>query len=61
MDSKQRSPIVSLETLFGKEHRFVSAEEALKDITPPEWSEDVLNGKKQVKVRTKDEVLRNEL
>lgn len=28
-----------------KERKTISSEEALKDITPIEWSEDVLNGK----------------
>lgn len=30
--------------------RFINMEEALKDSSPAEWSEDVLNGRKQVLV-----------
>jgi hypothetical protein len=29
---------------------FISTEEALKDVTPIEWSDDVLSGKKKVTV-----------
>lgn len=47
-DNKRKSPIISLEKLLQKEHEFVSLEDALQDVVPPEWSADVLNGKKRV-------------
>ena len=31
--------------------KVVSSEEALKDVTPVEWSEDILNGKRKVTVK----------
>jgi len=34
----------------GKEHTFVSMEEALKDVEPIQWSDDVLSGKKKVTI-----------
>ena len=33
--------------------KVVSSEEALKDVTPVEWSEDILNGKRKVTVKKK--------
>ena len=33
--------------------KVVSSEEALKDVKPIEWSEDVLNGKRKVTVKKK--------
>lgn len=47
-DNKRKSPIISLEKLLQKEHEFVSLEDALQDVVPPQWSADVLNGKKRV-------------
>ncbi|MFR8346869.1 hypothetical protein [Mediterraneibacter gnavus] len=31
--------------------KIVSSEEALKDVKPIEWSEDVLNGKRKVTIK----------
>lgn len=56
-DNKRKSPIISLDKLLQKEHEFVSLEDALQDVVPPEWSKDVLDGKVKVTVGTKDEVL----
>ncbi len=53
----QKSPIVFLEELLGKEHTFISSEESLRDVVPPQWSDDVLSGKTKVIVGVKDEVL----
>lgn len=40
---------------FGKirnrNRKIVSSEEALKDVKPIEWSEDVLNGKRKVTIK----------
>ncbi len=33
--------------------KVVSSEEALKDVKPIEWSEDVLNGKRKVTIKKK--------
>ena len=33
--------------------KVVSSEEALKDVTPVEWSEDILNGKRKVTIKKK--------
>ena len=56
-DNKRKSPIISLEKLLQKEHEFVSLEDALQDVVPPEWTKDVFDGKVKVTVGTKDEVL----
>lgn len=39
---------LDLNTLKNKKTIIVSSEEALKDVTPIDWSEDVLSGKKKV-------------
>jgi len=39
---------LDLNKLKSKKHTIISSKEALKDITPIEWSEDVLSGKKKV-------------
>ena len=57
MDNDRNAPLISLEELFGKEHRFVSSEDALKDVAPPAWRDEVLAGKERVIVGTNDEVL----
>ena len=56
MEDKRREPIVSLDELLGKNYRFASSQDALKDVTPPKWSKDVLDGKRKIIVGTKDEV-----
>lgn len=56
MDNKRQKPIVSFDELMSKSHRYVSSQEALKDVTPPQWSGAVLNGKKKLVVDTKNEV-----
>lgn len=33
--------------------KVVSSEEALKDVIPVEWSEDILNGKRKVTIKKK--------
>lgn len=38
---------LDLHSLGKKKIRFVSSEEALKDVTPIEWEEDVLQGRKK--------------
>lgn len=42
---------LDLKKLEEKKSRFVSMEEALKDVIPIDWGEDVLNGKVKVVVR----------
>lgn len=37
-------------TLMGKKSKIVSSEEALKNVKPIEWSDDVIQGKKKVLV-----------
>ena len=61
MDNKGKNPIISIESLFSKNYRFISSEDALRDVTPPMWDKDVLDGKKQVRVGTKDEEYQHEL
>jgi hypothetical protein len=39
------------ELLKNKKTKIVSSEEALKDIIPVDWSEDVLSGKKKVIIK----------
>ncbi len=56
MDRKCQDSIISIHELLNKSHKFVASQEALKDITPPNWSSDVLEGKKKIVVGTKDEV-----
>lgn len=58
MDGKQqKKPIISLEELLEKEHEFISSEDALRDVVPPQWSDDALSEKTKIFVGTKDEVL----
>ena len=53
MDNKRQKPIVSFDELMSKSHRYVSSQEALKDVTPPQWSDDVMNGKRKIAVDKK--------
>lgn len=39
---------LDLKMLSGKKHRVISSSEALKDVVPVEWGEDVFAGKKRV-------------
>jgi len=39
---------LNMEKIRSKKSVFLSTEEALKDVVPIEWDEDVLNGNKQV-------------
>lgn len=39
---------LNLSKLAGRKHRVISSEEALKDITPINWSDDVKNGIRKV-------------
>lgn len=41
---------LDLNKLTDKKNIIVSSEKALKDVTPINWSDDVLSGKKKVKV-----------
>ncbi len=43
-----------LQTLRNKPVKIVSAEEALKDVTPIDWDSDVLSGKRKVTVTLDD-------
>lgn len=61
MDNSEKNPIISVESLFRKSYRFISSEEALRDVTPPSWDKDILDGKKKVIVGTKDEERQHEL
>ena len=46
---------LDLQILTKKKGKIVTSEEALKDVQPVEWGEDVLRGRKKVKVvRVKD-------
>ena len=46
---------LDLQILTKKKGKIVTSEEALKDVRPVEWGEDVLQGRKKVKVtRVKD-------
>ena len=56
MENKVQKPIVSFDELMSKSPRYVSSQEALKDVAPPRWSGDVLDGKKKVVVDIKNEV-----
>lgn len=47
MDEKKHKSF-DLSQLAGKQADIVSSKEALKDVTPFDWSEDVLNGNKKV-------------
>lgn len=42
---------LDLKILEGKKGRVVTSEEALKDVAPIDWSEDVLHGKVRVVLR----------
>lgn len=48
MEKSRYKSIDISELKFGKP---IPANEALKDVTPVNWGEDVLNGKKKVTVR----------
>ena len=61
MEIGKKNPVVSLESLFSKNYRFVSSEDALRDVTPPSWSKEILDGKKKVKIGTIDEECQHEL
>ena len=39
---------LDMNKIRNKKHSFISSSEALADITPFEWSDDVLSGKKKV-------------
>lgn len=39
---------INISKLKFREHSIISTEEALKDVTPIDWPEDVLNGDKKV-------------
>ena len=39
---------LNLSKLAGRKHRVISSEEALKDIKPINWSDDVKNGIRKV-------------
>lgn len=37
-----------MSVLAEKSHKFLSSEEALRDVVPPQWGKDVLSGEKKV-------------
>lgn len=39
---------INLDILKSKKSRIISSEEALKDVVPIEWSDEVLEGKEKV-------------
>lgn len=41
---------LDISKLKTRKHRIISSTEALKDVTPMEWSNDVVSGKKIVKI-----------
>ncbi|MCL2528633.1 MAG: hypothetical protein FWE42_09480 [Defluviitaleaceae bacterium] len=47
MDEIAYKPL-DLKKLHGKKHVTVSSEEALKDVIPIEWDDDVVSGNKKV-------------
>ncbi|UWG97984.1 hypothetical protein LPY66_04030 [Dehalobacter sp. DCM] len=49
---KQKFKSLNLSKLNGKKTTIVSSEKALEDITPINWSKDVLSGKKKVRIDT---------
>lgn len=40
--------------LSGRKSKIVSSEEALKDVTPINWSKDVLSGDKKINIISKN-------
>lgn len=50
MNFNRDNSIVSLENLFCKDYHFISSEDALRDVIPPKWNKDVLEGKSKVKI-----------
>ena len=46
--SNQQYKKLNMSKLKFREHSIMSTEEALKDVTPIDWPEDVLNGDKKV-------------
>lgn len=46
--SNQQYKKLDMSKLKFREHSIISTEEALKDVTPIDWPEDVLNGDKKV-------------
>ena len=47
-NKKQQYKKLDMSKLKFSEHSIISTEEALKDVTPIDWPEDVLNGDKKV-------------
>jgi len=47
MEKNTYKPL-DLKKLQNKEHTITSSEEALKDVIPIDWDNDVVNGKKKV-------------
>lgn len=45
---------LNLNLINSKQSKIVSSENALKDVTPISWSDDVISGKKKVTLTTKD-------
>lgn len=50
---KQGYVAFDLQMLSGKRQKTISSKEALKDVKPIDWGEDVLSGKKKV-IATRD-------
>jgi len=44
---------LDLAALLNKKNTIISSEEALKDVKPVEWGEDMLQGKKSVVIKQK--------
>lgn len=44
-----------LNVIMKKNAKVISSEEALKDVNPVEWSEDILQGKEKVVIKKKKE------
>ncbi len=42
---------LDMSKLAGRKHQTMSSKEALNDIEPIKWSDDVLNGKKKVTIK----------
>lgn len=50
MDDNKKKRL-DLEILKSKKSKIVSMEDALKDVEPIEWTEDVIEGKKKVLIK----------
>lgn len=55
----QQYKTLDISKLKFREHSIISTEEALKDVTPIDWPDDVLNGDKKVIISKEGIIFQN--